>query len=177
MLEYMQGVANQAVLNAKAANPLLNHHELSVSVQKSADDRQRVDITMSERLRDLVSDDMSNDVTAFLASLPPTGPSEADRALTRAAARVAGIDMREGTPGEFCPLTDGGDALALAVALNLHIEPTGPMFKPIDRVIVSVRGQGHVDAEVLYGDDRHAAWRRAIVETAAALDAENQQGS
>ncbi|MCU1483145.1 MAG: hypothetical protein JWQ19_3931 [Subtercola sp.] len=96
-----------------------------------------------------------------------------DLELTEKAALAAGIPMRTGTPGEFNPLHDDGDAFRLAATLNFRIEPAGPMLKPVDRVIVSVKGKGHIDAEVLFEGDPRAAWRRAIVMTAAALEGDS----
>jgi hypothetical protein len=104
-----------------------------------------------------------------------------DRPLMDAAARVLGIPLRwpEGetdlSPRRtdswvvWNPIDDGTDAMDVAVALNMRIEPARPARGEIDRVSVSVAGKGHVGATVIYGDDRAAAWRRAIVETAAAL--------
>jgi hypothetical protein len=107
-----------------------------------------------------------------------------DRPLMDAAANAAGIPLRwpmdevdlsprrTDTWVVWSPLDESADALDLAVGLNMRIEPTRPMKGGIDSVTVSVKGKGHVTATVNYGDDPAAAWRRAIVETAAALDAD-----
>jgi hypothetical protein len=97
-----------------------------------------------------------------------------DRELTEAAARAAGFPMRAGTPGEFSPLTTDSDAFRLMVALNLRASPTRLSRGKIDRIAIDVPGLGHLTEIVMYEGDARAAWRRAIVLTAAALDAENQ---
>lgn len=106
-----------------------------------------------------------------------------DIELTAAAARAAGYNIeprengsefaieREGRWFPFVPLDDDGDAFRLLVVLNLRIEPVR-MALSIDRVAVSPSGKGHIERIVPYGSEPAAAWRRAIVETAAALEAD-----
>jgi hypothetical protein len=108
-----------------------------------------------------------------------------DRELTEAAARAVGIKIEwwhEGTSMEravrvddeetFGPLEEDGDAFRLMVALNMRVEPARTMHGSYDRVSVTVTGRGHIGSTIMYGSDPRAAWRRAIVETAAALVAD-----
>ena len=107
-----------------------------------------------------------------------------DRELLEAAAKAAGIETHgwrahESKPGLYRlpimetgaylvwnPLTDDGDALRLAVKLNIW--PARQDDRP---AIVVQRGSAYFDelAEEPIGDDEYAATRRAIVRSAAAL--------
>lgn len=86
-------------------------------------------------------------------------------------------------PGEvfaatnWSPLTDDGDAMRLAVNLEISITPY-PIYKRGGRHSVIAKQRRPVDymkgrnpTEVfeLYGDDPAAAWRRAIVRCAAEI--------
>jgi hypothetical protein len=106
-----------------------------------------------------------------------------DRELTERAARASGKevlgwigdqihtrDHADATPdiGQFDPLNDDGDALRLAVQLNLQVLiGQGP-----DGDITWVRAPEELDVEgpsERHGADAYAATRRAIVRAAAAL--------
>jgi len=67
------------------------------------------------------------------------------------------------------PLTDDGDALRLAVKLNIHLEFAGRPCAPVDRVQASPKGFGHLAYVAMYGGDPCAATRRAIVCAAAEI--------
>jgi len=100
-----------------------------------------------------------------------------DRELLEAAAKAAGLDVRwiaefqdfyeqrpHMLPGywdKWNPLTDDGDALRLAVKLNLHIS----VF--VDAIGIGTPGAGYV--EFKYESDPCAAARRAIVRAAAEI--------
>ena len=102
-----------------------------------------------------------------------------DRELLEKAARAAGIAPREGEEMEIgedkiviygnghCtswrPITDDGDALRLAVRLDLLIMPY-----PLDKAIRVTRLDLPEFIE-RYTDDQLAATRRAIVRAAAAI--------
>jgi hypothetical protein len=99
-----------------------------------------------------------------------------DRELLEAAAKAAEIpldsdgdrtDIREngGMPKRWNPLTNDGDALRLAVKLELDICHT-PHEPP--KVAVWVDAD-HDFIEEDRGTDHCAAWRRAIVRAAAAM--------
>jgi hypothetical protein len=109
-----------------------------------------------------------------------------DRELLEAASKAAGIETHgwrahESRPGLYMlpitetgayvvwnPLTDDGDALRLAVALNIW------PFRRFDRATIEVQhGAAYWDtlAEEPIGDDALAATRRAIVRAAAAMAA------
>lgn len=110
-----------------------------------------------------------------------TGSSEGsdmktDKELLELAAKAAGYNIKaheddtlysdyrcSGYWGVFNPLTDDGDALRLAVKLQLDI-----VTDPEDDT-VSVWGYGMPDVNVKRGDDQLAATRRAIVRAAAAI--------
>lgn len=101
-----------------------------------------------------------------------------DRELLELAAKAAGIDLHvewtdEGPTGHYrigCdgdtwnPLTDDGDALRLAVKLQIDIEHDSWRVWAQDPV-------SYAQATETFGigDDRCAATRRAIVRTAAAV--------
>ncbi len=99
---------------------------------------------------------------------PTTG-----RELLELAAKAAGYEYAkhggyivvDGIPGNWNPLTDDGDALRLAVKLNLGISI--PVHQTIRADVVCFR-----DASVNVregGDDPYAAIRRAIVRAAAEI--------
>lgn len=111
-----------------------------------------------------------------------------DRELLEAAAKAAGIEVRwhenwqcfvrvkpfntDNPPtgaGErlvWLPLHDDGDALRLAVELNIHIT--------ISEFHRTVCHQGDYFRSIVeHGTDKRAATRRAIVEAAAAIVAED----
>lgn len=111
-----------------------------------------------------------------------------DRELLEAAAKAAGVDLsgrywsdsgyaiiktpsRDGhAPCEWevwNPLTDDGDALRLAVKMEVRVTPDPEMAR-------SECYFGPGDADWLaedWGDDQYAATRRAIVRAAAAMAA------
>ena len=120
-----------------------------------------------------------------------------DRELLEAAAKAAGINLDltlrpdgkplgcserglaiDDVPGWWNPLTDDGDALRLAVKLNLHITPY-PVYEEPKHSVVVLRNQDfvqqmrtpHNPTEVVesYGSDPYAATRRAIVRAAAEI--------
>jgi len=88
---------------------------------------------------------------------------DTDRELLELAAKAAGIPWVEGGPSRmgwagWNPLTDDGDALRLAVKLNIDAG------KPGMRLSVDWRE----------GEDPYAATRRAIVRAAAAIGATHE---
>jgi hypothetical protein len=98
---------------------------------------------------------------------------ETDRELLELAAKAAGIEIMFWSGGrdigaespvvkphglDWNPLTDDGDALRLAVKLELSIQP--------DSVLVMV---GDMYCEWEYFEDRGEATRRAITRAAAAI--------
>lgn len=107
-----------------------------------------------------------------------------DRELLELAAKAAGlrlVDWRddwadfgpgwrfEGDDGmcnAWNPLTDDGDALRLAVKLNIHISLYGPDVGITAWVISDERSEAHSFDED-YGDAHCASVRRAIVRAAA----------
>jgi hypothetical protein len=114
-----------------------------------------------------------------------------DKEMTVAAARAVGVSgdwalggywVRDTVPpfkhaSLFAPLESDETAFQLMVMLDINPEPgrlERSKTNTYDRVFMTVKGRGHIFVEVMYGDDRLAAWRRAIVETAAALDADKQ---
>jgi hypothetical protein len=103
-----------------------------------------------------------------------------DKELLELSAKAAGIDLRmyEGMvvqPGtglvvvnaktglKWNPLTDDGDALRLAVKLDMNVEVWNP-FKE-----VWVVAEGYDVIEEPWGEDKLAATRRAIVRAAAEI--------
>ena len=95
-----------------------------------------------------------------------------DRTLLERAAKAAGIDlviMSRRFKDDFVelwnPLTDDGDALRLAVQLNMHLHID---FDRPERRDVRAYVDG-ADAREVDGDDPYAATRRGIVRAAAAL--------
>jgi hypothetical protein len=110
-----------------------------------------------------------------------------DRELLELAAKAAGIDIEfsifkdesficfysggDCFNSEWNPLLDDGDALRLAVKLNLAVMPY-PVFESHKHsVVVSQRNLEHSRFEVveLYETDPYAATRRAIVRAAAEI--------
>lgn len=101
-----------------------------------------------------------------------------DRELLEKAAKAAGLDFRweAGFPGEmeeptvfdeegfgdyWNPLVEDGDALRLSVSLEIAV----------DYFLIDVYARNDMSEPVteLYGEDRFAATRRAIVRAAAAM--------
>lgn len=60
------------------------------------------------------------------------------------------------------PLTDDGDALRLAVKVNLH-------FSALNHSAIASHDSSLVYVQIEYGDDKCAATRRAIVRAAAEI--------
>jgi hypothetical protein len=106
-----------------------------------------------------------------------------DRELLQAAAKVAGYEsvrwgddypgglLLAGEQETWNPLTDDGDALRLAVKLNLAIFPDDypKADKPYVLVEASDPDQRPTHASEFHGSDRYAATRRAIVRAAAEI--------
>jgi hypothetical protein len=98
-----------------------------------------------------------------------------DRELLEMAAKAAGVKRtiewlghHEYTP-EWNPLTDDGDALRLAVKLNLDVDIC---FSCVGVCYVFTNVAGEEDADNVMeqvGDDAPAATRRAIVRAAAEI--------
>lgn len=94
-----------------------------------------------------------------------------DRELLELAAKAAGLivitDAKDrglwiaGLEDEWNPLTDDGDALRLAVKLDMSLV----MFS----IFVRVDTVDYTDIYEEYGTDRYAATRRAIVRAAAQI--------
>lgn len=113
-----------------------------------------------------------------------------DRELLELAAKAAGIDGRiravvtglqhdlivDENDKEWNPLTDDGDALRLAVKLGVSIVPY-PIYQPEKhsvttkqrRISDTMRKPNPTETIELYGSDKDAATRRAIVRAAAAI--------
>ena len=105
-----------------------------------------------------------------------------DKELLEKAAKAAGIEKDEWTglyrvpplpdgtliakTGGWNPLTDDGDALRLAVKLNLSIS-TGPCIVKCNSISGALRGN-FIEEDSIY-QDRYAATRRAIVRAAAEI--------
>jgi hypothetical protein len=97
-----------------------------------------------------------------------------DKTLLELAAKAAGIDHRrlpDAWPNRFDddqwnPLIDDGDALRLAVKLNLSLS-TGPCIVKCNSISGALRGN-FINEDSIY-QDRYAANRRAIVRAAAAI--------
>lgn len=105
-----------------------------------------------------------------------------DRKLIEAAAKAAGLELARWDESRECmhhpfrsdvqdshwwnPLTDDGDALRLAVALNLLVVPY-----PLDKAVRVVASTTHENTIVSWGmpPDPCAATRRAIVMATALL--------
>ena len=98
-----------------------------------------------------------------------------DKEMFELAAKAAGIKIKgfysDGTPFSdvngvneiWNPLTDDGDALRLAVKLNMHLHID------FDRPEMDVRAYTYGSDEEESGDDPYAATRRAIVRAAAEI--------
>ena len=109
-----------------------------------------------------------------------------DRELLELAAKAAGIELRpmemknvsfqgddkfigymcDGARGWFNPLTDDGDALRLAVTLNLSVS-TGPCVSHANSIAGALRG-AYMKEDCIQ-QDQNAATRRAIVRAAAEI--------
>lgn len=106
-----------------------------------------------------------------------------DRELLERAAKAAGIEIEFLQPSGQCFLKNAGawnpialddDALRLANACGLSIEPYPYYDTPKHSVIVKqrrrsdqLRQSNPTEAVEVYGDDKDAATRRAIVRAAA----------
>jgi hypothetical protein len=91
-----------------------------------------------------------------------------DRELLEDAANAAwGAMANQMIESGWNPLTDDGDALRLAVKLQLKIEHYSLTSDGFDRV-----GAGHGNAPIKYENDPYAAARRAITRAAAAIGKE-----
>lgn len=94
-----------------------------------------------------------------------------EKRLLELAAKAADYDYRpkygvivvDGIPGRWNPLADDGDALRLAVKLDIEVEPVPFGGRAIGRDFI--HGE-QFDEE---SPDRMAATRRAIVRAAAAI--------
>lgn len=101
-----------------------------------------------------------------------------DRELLELAAKAAGYEYAkfggyivvDGIPGNWNPLTDDGDALRLAVKLQLGISIPPVVDGRID--VVTFYGPIISIVEYPQNDDRDAATRRAIVRAAAEVGKE-----
>ena len=97
-----------------------------------------------------------------------------DRELLEAAAKAAGLVLRDWMPGSlgfatipnaradgrWNPITDDGDALRLAVRLGLEVDcETDPIAV----------GDGNIGVREAHRGDPYVATRRAIVRAAAAM--------
>lgn len=105
------------------------------------------------------------------------------KSLTAMAAHMQGVTLiwssepdlkprSKDTMQTYAPIDDDGDAFRLANHLILRIEHVRPMRGRYDRVMVSAAGRGNLSEEVLYGSDRDAAVRLAIVRVAAQMFAD-----
>ena len=100
---------------------------------------------------------------------------DTDRELLELAAKAAGIElpnptlrvthMRGVAPKVWNPLTDDGDALRLAVKLNMTVR----CYMGNTCAQVSVPGQRYADADETDHANPTAATRRAIVRAAAEI--------
>jgi hypothetical protein len=96
-----------------------------------------------------------------------------DRELLEAAAKAAGVTF---VPWKDClggwnepedlwnPLTDDGDALRLAVRLNLSIDIQGDLVE-----VILPPDYGYISIKEVFSTDPYAATRRAIVMAAAEI--------
>ena len=109
-----------------------------------------------------------------------------DRELLEAAAKAAGFVVRryidsyddyywygpdsglevEGIPGVWTPLTDDGDALRLAVKLNLQVTPG---TYRADEATAYRAGHAEANERIHYQQDLLSATRRAIGRAAAEI--------
>lgn len=99
-----------------------------------------------------------------------------DKELLELAAKAAGIELTWSNPyvsvGDFArvpnwnPLTDDGDALRLAVKLDMNL------FSGYKKMIAEIDSDGDspsIQSSEEKGDDHYAATRRAIVRAAAEI--------
>jgi len=94
-----------------------------------------------------------------------------DRELLELAAKAAGYEYAkhggyivvDGIPGNWNPLQDDGDALRLAVNLQIDVKHYGYY------VVAWFEGGFIGTGKIPYGDDTYAATRRAIVRAAAEI--------
>ena len=106
-----------------------------------------------------------------------------DRELLELAARAAGYQVDTGFadcpliygedagpdgPREWNPLADDGDALRLAVRMQLRVFPQYKCCY-VESCPESLLGLPGVSELEMYGNDPHAATRRAIVRAAASI--------
>lgn len=100
-----------------------------------------------------------------------------DRELLELAAKAAGeitpswygnANYFDGVLKRWNPLTDDGDALRLAVKLNLWFRPMSFLCPDAHVVDVHIGGDGKLATERANGDS-YAATRRAIVRAAAEI--------
>jgi hypothetical protein len=91
---------------------------------------------------------------------------EVDEMICQPDHTTGGFVIRNDRGGDSCwnPLTDDGDALRLAVKLQLKIEHYSLTSDGFDRV-----GAGHGNAPIKYENDPYAAARRAITRAAAEI--------
>ena len=104
---------------------------------------------------------------------------DSDRELLEWAAKAAGIPYKALPHSGSCwekwdPLNDDGDALRLAVDLDLAIIPYPIYNKQKHSVLVQIVQKKNLDEPrfekmELHGDDPRAATRRAIVSSAAEI--------
>lgn len=93
---------------------------------------------------------------------------EVDKMICQPDHRTGGFIIRNDRGGDSCwnPLTDDGDALRLAVNLNLSIS-TGPCVVKCNSISGALRGN-FIEEDSIY-QDKYAATRRAIVRAAAEI--------
>ena len=98
-----------------------------------------------------------------------------DKELLEMAAKAAGQersaagDLWSDARGQlWSPLTDDGDALRLAVKLNMTIS-TGPIHVNVSTIEGALRGHFFHESRILQHQDGDAATRRAIVRAAAEI--------
>ena len=102
-----------------------------------------------------------------------------DRELLELAARAAGIELIyddcdpypviDGNDEPWNPLTDDGDALRLAVKLNLGLVHGWEVLGDIPVATVWISYEAKCIAEEIKANDPYAATRRAIVRAAAEI--------
>jgi len=93
-----------------------------------------------------------------------------DKELIELAAKAAGIDIKWKewvTDKEWNPLTDDGDALRLAVKLNLGVNVTSGLKWTTITFFGPQHDMPYIEEK--HGDDPYAATRRAIVRAAAEI--------
>jgi hypothetical protein len=104
-----------------------------------------------------------------------------DRELLELAAKAAdegivfyGECLRAQTGREWNPLVDDGDALRLAVKLNIDFRAYGSSVRSL--VLDVVRQKVIASFDEIVTDDPYASTRRAIVRAAAQIGKTNQPG-